>query len=169
MKGTTMKPSYSDILSAVGGRAVEWWDEHGVPRFSPFHPGTPYNRETRSSRSDTDLAVLADAECQTCHWQFRAGAASMFYVGYTRGPRNNLRTEFGPNTLERFCAYYHYGTPPRHDIPGRPGEECPGVSVLSHMLRIVEAWQLTGHDRWERHPEREQSMDDIWNCRDAHG
>jgi hypothetical protein len=140
-----VKPAYRDILAVAGGAPVEWWDGNGVPRFWPFEPGLlgVYDQ----------LAVLYEIACQSCRATFPVSE------GAKRFDIMAGSLEVVESDLPALVARADYGDPPRHDMPGRPGERCAGETMSSVPTRIVEAWEQVNFD-WVRRPGLEGPVPD---------
>jgi len=130
-------PAYRDVLEAAG-RPPRWWDSNGVPRFAPFHPNLlgVYDQ----------LAVLVEIACQSCHARFLVGAGARRFDIYP-GSAKVAETD-----LAGFASSYDYGDPPRHSLPGRPGDRCAGETMSSEATFVVEAWEQVGFE-WVHRPE----------------
>lgn len=124
-----MKPSYPDIveLGDAAGIGPEWFDEHGVPRFRPFHPSLLGVYDT--------FAVLARVRCQEarCRRQMLVG------VGWDRIDLRAVLAGKQPDdcvrSLGRLASGFDYGDPPRHDCPGA------GETMGSDLDRLLEVWE----------------------------
>ena len=111
-----------------------WYDNHGVPRYEPYHPmkGGVYAR----------ISVLYTIECQDCAKKFDV-CSEWNYFWY--GP------EFKEPDLDLFITQLHYGDPPNHG--------CIGDTMNCVDLYVKEAWEnfeiKEGPNmwRWRRHPE----------------
>jgi hypothetical protein len=123
-----LKPDYSDITSRLGEPL--WWDEHGVPRYEPFHP----------SMCDVyaNKVALLIVRCQECGRKFTVA------VSVERTFR--VPTPHDP-------AWCFYGDPPRHG-----DENCGAGDVMNSIpVQILEYWErsLDSSLCWRRRPEYE--------------
>lgn len=130
-----MLPDYDDIFKAAGCgiESVYWWDQHGVPRFAPFHPMMlgVYDR----------FAILAEIECQSC--------SRHLIVGYGT-PQYTFFGSLFTYTIEEICTDFRYGDPPRHD--------CVGDTMSSFPVAILEAWDHDDTLSWRRRFELEGAI-----------
>ena len=96
-----MLPDYRDIASRLGPSL--WWDDHGVPRYDPFHPDL-------CGVYDGYVALLQIA-CQSCGRRFLVAS------GISRSWRP-LRVGSRPPALPTAndTSSLGYGDPPRHEV-----------------------------------------------------
>lgn len=133
-----MWPDYQDIRSRLGDPL--WWDEHGVPRYEPFHP--------KLCDIYARFAALIEVSCQNCCRRFPVGVSQPEFRLFP-----TVR-QVEPPTQESI-GWFHYGDPPRH--------ECPGDTMNVDSLRILEFWRRGEETGWEwvRDPAFEFVMDDV--------
>ena len=99
-----MYSDYSDIIDRLG--VPLWYDEHGTPRYEPFHPrwADPY----------MDYVALLDVECQWCgrHMQ----VASTIRMLHARIARREC--EWAPELPhDGRIGHFHYGDVPFRSRP----------------------------------------------------
>jgi hypothetical protein len=133
-----MLPDYRDITSRLGPPL--WWDDHGVPRYDPFHPDLCGVYD--------DYGALLEIACQSCGRRFHV--ASGISGGFYR-LRNDDRAPVLP--VPGNSGAFGYGDPPPHsDALGR----CPGETMSSDLVRVLEFWRRDGRDMtWRRDPRHE--------------
>ncbi len=131
-----MWPDYSDIKSRLGEPL--WYDEHGVPRYEPFHP--------RMCNVYAKHLALMLVECQACEKTFKVAKSLDVFKEYEIGEAGY---EILP-TAEDVNAF-HYGDAPSHD--------CVGDTMNVITRRILEFWRWDYRpgvqDDWRRCPEYE--------------
>jgi hypothetical protein len=127
-----MKTSYKDLTSRLGEPL--WWDECGVPRYDPFHPGdvsSIYAREV----------ALVEVGCQACDALMKVAVTTGF-IGF-------------PDELAEQIADHRwaYGDPPSHRCSGA------GETMNSEPKRICEFWHRKGVGPWTRQPAMEKELE----------
>lgn len=126
-----MLPAYNDIRRAVGKPPV-WYDTHGVPRYTTFHPELlgVYDQ----------YALLAHVKCAAPNCE------AVLAVGDGR-PRMTISCAgdqpYTPVSLDDWVEHWSFGDPPRHDCPGA------GETMSSNLEGIAEAWERVDLD-WQR-------------------
>lgn len=128
-----MLASYDDILSRIAEEPL-WYDEHGVPRYEPFH-------HDMLSNIYADWAVLLLISCAACGRRFKVALSGSRYFSPMGHPHKR-----------------HYGDPPRHgDERGR----CAGETMNCNDEKVLEVWQegLTERFKWDRIPDLEGMID----------
>lgn len=141
-----MLPRYDDILELTDscGMDPDWFDEHGVPRFRPFHP-------TMLGVYDC-FAVLATIRCADRHCQ----KPMLVGVGW---PKINMlavltgRQDRAFNNLESLATGFDFGDPPRHDCTGA------GETMRSDVVEILQAWERPD-TLWQRRADLEGPVPD---------
>lgn len=123
-----MLPDYADIR-ALTDREPDWFTEVGVPRYEEFCP--------EMLGVYDGYAVLLLIACQSCSRRFEVGIGrpKFEFDGFDRVTRHNLRT----------LGAIRVGDPPRHG--------CPGDSMMSSELSVLEAWWKGGPSHnfaWKR-------------------
>jgi len=130
-----MLPEYEDILALADRAGVKpfWWDEHGVPRFAPFHP---------SMLGVYDYyAVLAEVVCASCDKRMLVG------IGRPKMELKNGLVEWDlPSVVDIVEAW---GDPPRHDFT--PGHGCAGETMSVKEVKVLETWAQVDFE-WVRWP-----------------
>ena len=132
-----MLPDYRDINRRLGEPL--WYDEHGVPRYDPFHPDLcgVYN----------DFVALMLVACQSCGRRFRVAwgvstaASKLRHEG--RAPRLPTAQDSGS---------FGYGDPPRHD---GDGGRCPGETMTCDLIGVLQFWRDDDLKGWRRDPAHE--------------
>jgi hypothetical protein len=123
-----MNAYYPDLMG-LSDAVPMWWDENGVPRFSPFHPSL-------CPDIYADIVVLVETHCQACHRAFPVQMSwrRMDQVVY-RFPSEEFSIEQVP----------HYGDPPNH-------QECPAGNTMnvedSSYLQFWIRGKNTDKERW---------------------
>src|SRR5579875_874086 len=120
--GEPVLPDYRDINRRLGEPL--WYDEHGVPRYDPFHPDLcgVYN----------DFVALMLVACQSCGRRFRVAwgvstaASKLRHEG--RAPRLPTAQDSGS---------FGYGDPPRHDGDGGRPDRRPAVLARRRPERVA--------------------------------
>lgn len=133
-----MLESYEDIRSRIP-EEPQWWDEHGVPRYAPFHP-------RHCANIYADEAVLLLIACQNCRALFRVA------MSFHSVPR---RAEVGLVLAEHIKnGTIHYGDPPN------TGCCDPGASMNCEDLAVLEYWRRSKFE-WEREPGLERTLETV--------
>ena len=151
-----MLPSYDDIRSRIS-EEPKWWDEHGVPRYEPFHPDMLgiYDSE----------AALIEIQCQRCGKTFLVG------IGWEKTRIFLTEGRYARPTAGNIGSY-HYGDPPRHGWT----EGCVAGDTMNCVsIRVVEFWShhddryvdketgyvgdVTRYFEWTRLPEHEVEIE----------
>lgn len=126
-----MRHSYRDIRARIPER-IQWYDSHGVPRYTPFTPDDcpdPYAVEV----------VLMEIACQHCDGRFN--------VEVHNGPvgdASRLAKEVGSGRIT-------YGEPPVHD--------CPGDLLHSQPLRTLQFYMRRSGEEWKRETRLETTLE----------
>lgn len=141
-----MLPNYSDITSRLGEPL--WWDEHGVPRYEPFHP--------QWCDVYANYAALILIACQNCGREFIVGV-SVSETKHAIFHRASIELPT-PNSLGSF----YYGDPPRH---AEEGVCLAGDTMTSVPKRVLEFWHrpLDRIGDWHRLPEYEFEIEEEWD------
>lgn len=142
-----MFPAYRDILDLADacGMDPDWFDEHGVPRFRPFHPDLLGVHDC--------FALLAKVRCADRY----CGAEILVGVGWQRIDLSALlagRDSAAVRSVERLVAGFGVGDPPRHNCPGA------GETMVCDIVGIVEVWERSGAFDWVRRSDLEGPVDD---------
>lgn len=128
-----MKPDYGDITERLGPPL--WWDDHGAPRYAPFHP---FYCDVYAH-----TVALMEIKCQQCGQRFIVAVSA---DDLTRHRFENLYPtpqDEGP---------FDYGDPPRHG----DFENCPAGDTMSSIpIRILEFWEVNENHMWQRKHEYE--------------
>lgn len=142
-----MLRDYADITSRLG--APKWWDDHGVPRYEPFHPGMLGVYD--------DVAALLDIACQSCPRRFHVAMSTSLAWLCVRSKDRKISDGVPLPTLEP--GFYHYGDPPPHG--------CVGDTMNCEDLRVLEFWtkrwsapDADTFKEWVRLPEQEVPLMD---------
>lgn len=127
-----MKLDYSDILAKAG--QPTYWGPFGVPRYRDFEPTGLSVFTSRAAK----LRVL----CQSCGREFVVVSAydktsALLELPETEGVRDPWDA----------IGSFHYGDPPVH--------HCPGDSIGSLPLEVVEFWKRVDAIEWVRDPAHE--------------
>lgn len=143
-----MLRDYRDITSRLGQPL--WFDSNGVPRYDKFHPDLCGIYD--------DYVAYIELGCQGCSKTFMVSVERRKFRMWPKVEKNELPEP--PNEIGSF----HYGDPPRHDIPNPTVEDvyrggwslhCSGVTMNSFPIRIVEFWEKNKNFHWERTPDLE--------------
>lgn len=140
--GFDVLPDYRDITRRLGEPL--WYDEHGVPRYDPFHPDL-------CGVYDTYVALLEIA-CQACGRRFHVavGVDAGWHMVTTGGKEPELPTRESVGSFD-------FGDPPRHTCDD--GGLCAGETMSSVPLRVIEFWRRDwrrgGLAEWRRDPAHE--------------
>ena len=145
-----MLPDYKDITDRIT-ETPQWYDEHGVPRYEPFHPDMLgiYDSE----------AALISIECQNCGEPFLVG------IGFNKMEIFSREGHYARPTAKDIMSY-HYGDPPRHN--------CIGDTMNVISRKVVEFWvkheegvdletnvvkDFSAYFDWKRKPEHEVTIE----------
>jgi len=142
-----MFPAYRDILdlAEAAGATPVWFDEHGVPRFRPFHPDLLGVYDC--------FALLAKLRCADRY----CGAEILVGAGW---PRIDLSAviagadDAAVRNIEQLVAGFSVGDPPRHNCPGA------GETMVCDLVSIIEVWEQPGVSDWVRRTDLEGPVDD---------
>lgn len=142
-----MFPAYRDILDLADacGKTADWFDEHGVPRFRPFHPSMLGVYDC--------FALLARVRCADRY----CGAEILVGVGWQKIDLFALvtgREDSVVRSVEALVAGFDLGDPPRHDCPGA------GERMFCDLAEIVEVWERPGAGEWVRRADLEGPVAD---------
>jgi hypothetical protein len=118
---------YSDILSAAT-QSVQWFDEHGVPRFCAFSP------ERIADFYAKECALLKVA-CQEC------GEENLMCV--SRGSYDSL------HLAGRLLSRSSFGDPPNTNCCAA------GPTMTADVLAVVQFWERGPDLIWRRNPKLE--------------
>lgn len=121
-----MLPKYEDILALTDAKP-SWWDEHGVPRFAPFHP--------RLLGVHDEIGLLVILECAEC------GARLPVGVGY---PLYDPDEGYKMTAGERIAGFFR-DDPPRHGCPGA------GETMTANLVGVEQVWEFF-QGAWVRLP-----------------
>jgi len=142
---------YFDLRARLGEPL--WHDEHGVPRYVPFHPehvGIYYR-----------WVALLEIRCQACEAPFMVADAydqmqvfNQLKAHGTETPDDlDLMKVAGAAPSERDAGWFSFG-----DAPWHTDEQCAGTTMTTSVYRVVEFWTRDGgehHMDWRRRPELE--------------
>lgn len=135
-----MYPLYQDLREKLG--APHWIDQHGVPRYKPFHPDLLgiYDR----------WAVMFEVECQACRKRFRcAGGVSRLHI--VRTPLEKVKV-ITIETIEQALDHLvSWGDAPWHDADGDEAgfsSQCVGTTMTTAIPVIVEVWHYDAIGEW---------------------
>jgi len=127
-----MKHSYPDLVSRLGQPL--WWDEHGTPRYQPFHPKLCPNIYANQ-------CCLMEVSCQEC--------GQVFKVQLSSGPFHQCPlSEIIPDHR------IHYGDPP---AAGHDPKCVAGSTMNSDPIRVLEFWTRNKFD-WKRQRKFERKV-----------
>lgn len=125
-------PLYSDIRERLGEPL--WHDEHGVPRYAPFHPSLLGVYD--------DRAALFEVMCQSCGRIFpcAAGTTRLWPIMAGKGTEEETLDA----TLRRIIGW---GDAPWHTHEG--GGQCAGTTMATTIAGIVSVWEKIDHE-WQQ-------------------
>lgn len=123
-----MKRNYTDITDRLGEPL--WWDDQGVPRYVPFHPGVI---------DVMRVVALMEIRCQECHKVFKVASAWNNTSCIMPTPESAGSLTYGDPPFVMCCR--------------------AGYTMCSEELRILEMWQFDvmrpREEQWRRLPEYE--------------
>lgn len=166
-----MHHHYRDIRDRIADPPL-WWDEHAVPRYSPFAPNEVANIYAQQ-------VTLLEIACQGCGTRFAVAFSWDDYVFGTSEDGTSWVRQCEPMTPERVQSL-HYGDPPNAWCCAA------GPTMNSVPLRVLEFWRrggkeftrydpefrwaswaykcnvcLPGYSDWRRVPELEIRIEDV--------
>lgn len=144
-RGDVIYHPYFDIREKLGEPL--WHDEHGVPRYVPFHPehvGIYYR-----------WIALLEIRCQACDAPFLVACAfDQMQVFKNAGHTvTDLADIDRALPSENDPGWFGYG-----DAPWHGDHQCAGTTMTTSVYRIVEFWTHDGGPHkleWRRRPELE--------------
>lgn len=131
-----MYPLYKDIRTKLGEPV--WIDQHGVPRYEPFHPELLgiYDK----------WALEIEVKCQSCHQLFLCAAGSDEYeFNPATKSMNHFKTV--DDAINRLSGW---GDAPWHTHKGDQDKfdgQCAGTTMCSDS-REIRLWRRDHQNGW---------------------